>query len=176
MQQLLAGIPQSGARLGNPQAPVTLIYYGDLECSACRGFAVDAGLSELIANDVHGGRVQVVYRGFETATRDPHTFQAQQVAALDAGQQNHFWDFVELFYRQQGAEGTGYVTNGYLATEGVAAGAGRDPDLRPAPTGIAVGRLTARSQRRQRGRMGCPRNPGRSTSASRGGSRFRPGR
>jgi protein-disulfide isomerase len=115
VQRLLAGIPQSGARLGNPQAPVTLIYYGDLQCSACRDFSVDAGLSDLIANDVRGGRVQVVYRGFETATRDPHTFQTQQVAALAAGQQNHFWDFTELFYRQQGAEGTGYVTNGYLA-------------------------------------------------------------
>jgi protein-disulfide isomerase len=115
VQQLLAGIPQSGARLGNPQAPVTLIYYGDLQCSACRDFSLDGGLSRLIANDVRGGKVQVIYRSFETATRDPRTFQIQQVAALAAGEQNHFWDFTELFYRQQGAEGTGYVTDRYLA-------------------------------------------------------------
>ena len=115
VQQLLAGIPQSGAHLGNPRAPVTLVYYGDLECSACREFALDGGFSRLVASDVRGGKVQVVFRNFETATPDPHTFQTQQVAALAAGQQSHFWDFAELFYRQQGAEGTGYVTDGYLA-------------------------------------------------------------
>ncbi len=45
VQQLLAGIPQSGARLGDPKAPVTLVYYGDLQCSACREFALDDGFS-----------------------------------------------------------------------------------------------------------------------------------
>ena len=115
VQQLLAGIPQSGARLGNPEAPVTLVYYGDLQCSACREFAVDGGFPTLIARDVRDGKVQVVYRSFETATRDPRTFEVQQVAALAAGAQNRFWDFAELFYDQQGAEGTGYVTDSYLA-------------------------------------------------------------
>ena len=115
VQQLLARIPQSGARLGDPKAPVTLVYYGDLQCSACREFALSGGFSGLIANDVRSGKVQVVYRSLETATRDPGTFRTQQVAALAAGKQNHFWDFTELFYHQQGAEGTGYVTDSYLA-------------------------------------------------------------
>ena len=115
MQALLAGIPQSGARLGNPKAPVTLVYYGDLQCPACRELALGDGFSGLIANEVRSGKVQVVHRGLETATRDSRTFQIQQVAALAAGEQGHFWDFAELFYHQQGAEGTGYVTDRYLA-------------------------------------------------------------
>ena len=115
VRQLLAGIPQSGARLGDPNAPVTLVYYGDLQCSACREFSLGGGLSGLIANDVRSGKVRVVYRSFETATPDRDTFQAQQVAALAAGQQGHFWDFAELFYHQQGTEGTSYVTDSYLA-------------------------------------------------------------
>jgi protein-disulfide isomerase len=41
-------------------------------------------------------------------------FSAQQVAALAAGQQNRFWNFTELFYREQGQEGSGYVTDSYL--------------------------------------------------------------
>ena len=77
-------------------------------------FTLNSGFPELIAKDVRAGKVQIVYRAFETATRDPKTFQTQQVAALAAGKQNHFWDYVELFYRQQGAEGTGYVTDSYL--------------------------------------------------------------
>ena len=80
-----------------------------------RGVHPQQRLPELVAKDVRAGKVKIVYRAFETATRDPQTFQAQQVAALAAGKQNHFWDYVELFYRQQGAEGTGYVTESYLS-------------------------------------------------------------
>jgi copper transport protein len=39
---------------------------------------------------------------------------AGRVAGLAAGQQNHFWDFAELFYHEQGTEGSGYVTESYL--------------------------------------------------------------
>ena len=58
--------------------------------------------------------MQVVYRAFETATRDPNVFKTQQVAALAAGQQQKFWNFAELFYHEQGDETTSYVTTSYL--------------------------------------------------------------
>ena len=114
VERLLGGIPQSGATLGNPKAPVTMTYYSDLQCPVCAEFTLRSGFPELIARDVRAGKVKIVYRAFETATRDPRTFQAQQTAALTAGRQKHFWDYVELFYRQQGTEGTSYVTDTYL--------------------------------------------------------------
>lgn len=112
--QLLNGIPQSGATLGNPSAPVTMTYFGDLECPTCRAFTLSGGWPQLVAGEVRQGKVKVVYRAFQTATPDPQTFQTQQVAALAAGQQNRFWDYLELFYHEQGAEGTGYVNESYL--------------------------------------------------------------
>jgi protein-disulfide isomerase len=115
VQSLLAGIPQSGARLGNPKAPVTMIYYGDLECPICQDFTLNGGFPQLVSNDVRAGKVQVVYRAFETATRDPTVFKTQQVAALAAGQQQKFWNFTELFYHEQGTEDSGYVTDSYLS-------------------------------------------------------------
>ena len=115
VRHLLGGIPQSGATLGNPGAPVTVTYYSDLQCPVCAEFTLASGFPKLVANDVRARKVKIVYRAFETATRDPQTFQAQQVAALAAGRQSHFWDYIELFYRQQGAEGSGYVTEQYLA-------------------------------------------------------------
>ncbi len=114
VQNLLAGIPQSGARLGNPKAPVTMDYYGDLECPICQEFTLQGGFSQLISNEVRQGKVQVVYKAFETATHDPTVFKTQQVAALAAGQQQKFWNFAELFYHEQGTEGSGYVTESYL--------------------------------------------------------------
>ena len=114
VSSLLSGIPQSGARLGNPKAPVTMTYYGDLECPICQEFTLNGGFPQLVADQVRTGKVQVVYKAFETATRDPTVFQTQQVAALAAGQQNLFWNFAELFYHEQGQEDSGYVTEPYL--------------------------------------------------------------
>lgn len=111
--QELAGIAQSGQRLGRPSAPVKLTYFGDLECPICQSFTLGA-LQDLIARDVRSGRLEIIYRSFETATRDPGVFAAQQAAAYAAGRQNRAWEYIDLFYREQGAEGTGYVTESYL--------------------------------------------------------------
>ena len=110
---LLAGIPQHGNTLGDPSAPVTVEYFGDLECPFCRQFTLGK-LPSLIQSYVRGGRLKIEYYSLETATREPEVFKTQQIAALAAGKQNKMWDFLELFYHEQGEEGSGYVTEGYL--------------------------------------------------------------
>jgi protein-disulfide isomerase len=110
---LLAGIPQNGSVLGRSTAPVTLQYFGDLECPVCKGFTIGA-LPSVIGKWVRGGQLKVEYRSLETATREPEVFRAQQVAALAAGRQNRLWNFVETFYHEQGEEGTGYVTESFI--------------------------------------------------------------
>lgn len=115
---LLQGIPQSGNTLGSPNAPVTLQYFGDLECPFCKQFTLTA-LPSVIKNYVRTGKVKLEYHSMQTATREKETFQTQQVAALAAGKQNLMWHYVELFYHEQGEEGSGYVTESYL--QGLAA-------------------------------------------------------
>jgi protein-disulfide isomerase len=110
---LLTGIPQNGNTLGDPKAPVTLQYFGDLECPICRQFT-EGALKPLIEKYVRTGKLKIEYRNLETATREPETFRTQQVAALAAGKQQKAWDYIELFYHQQGEEDTGYVTENYL--------------------------------------------------------------
>jgi protein-disulfide isomerase len=109
----LGGIPQNGNVLGNPTAPVTLQYYGDLQCPVCGSFTRGA-LPSIIQKWVRGGKLQIEYRSLETATREPEVFAAQQVAALAAGKQNKLWYFVEIFYQEQQEEGSGYVTGNYI--------------------------------------------------------------
>jgi protein-disulfide isomerase len=113
VQSLVGGIPQSGNTIGAPTAPVTLRYFGDLECPVCKEFTLGA-LPALIQNDVRSSKLRIEYSALETATREPETFKTQQVAALAAGAQNKMWYFVELFYHEQGEENTGYVTESYL--------------------------------------------------------------
>ncbi len=110
---LVGGIPQSGNVLGNPNAPVTLQYFGDLECPICKEFTLGA-LPAVIQKWVKTGKVKIEYRSMETATREPEVFNTQQVAALAAGQQDKMWNFLETFYHEQGEEDSGYVTESYL--------------------------------------------------------------
>jgi protein-disulfide isomerase len=110
---LIGGIPQNGTVLGDPKAPVTLQYFADLECPVCRDFTVGA-LESIVPRWVRTGKVKIEYRNLQTATREPEVFRSQQVAALAAGKQNKLWNFAETFYREQGEEGSGYVTDQFL--------------------------------------------------------------
>jgi protein-disulfide isomerase len=112
---LLKGIPQSGNTLGNPAAPVTVTEFGDLVCPVCQEFALGAE-QQLIATDVRAGRVKLVYRGLETAssTANAGEYTASQIAARAAGLQNLEWDYILLWYHEQGSETVPYVTDGYM--------------------------------------------------------------
>jgi protein-disulfide isomerase len=109
----LAGIPQSGNTLGQASAPVTITEFADLQCPICREFNQDT-LSKLIPNEVRAGKAKLVFRNLQTATRDADTFNAEAKAALAAGKQNKQWHYVELFYRNQGEENSGYVDGAFL--------------------------------------------------------------
>jgi protein-disulfide isomerase len=110
---LLDGIPQNANVLGSPTAPVSLQYFGDLECPVCREFTLTA-LPSIIQKWVRDGELRIEYRSLETATRAPEVFKAQQVAALAAGKQDKLWNFVETFYHEQGEEDSGYATESYI--------------------------------------------------------------
>lgn len=110
---LLADIPQLANALGHAAAPITLEYFGDLQCPYCRDFSLGV-LPSIIERWVRAGTLRVEYRALETATREPDVFVAQQVAVLAAGKQVRAWHFVETFYDEQGEENSGYVTDSYL--------------------------------------------------------------
>jgi protein-disulfide isomerase len=113
VSSLIGGIPQSGNTLGPTNAPITLQYFGDLECPVCREFTLGA-LPSVIQNWVRPGKLRIEYRSLKTATREPEVFELQQTAALAAGKQQKMWYFVELFYHEQQEEGTEYVNESFL--------------------------------------------------------------
>ena len=112
---LLAGIPQQGNTLGSPSAKVTVTEYGDLVCPVCKTFALGAE-NQLIQNEVKSGKVKIVYKALETASQTANNsmFVPSQTAALAAGNQKKAWNYIELFYHEQGDETTSYVTDNYL--------------------------------------------------------------
>jgi protein-disulfide isomerase len=122
VEKLLAGIPQSGTTLGKRGAPVKIFEYGDLQCPYCKANAEEV-TPEIIEDQIRGGEASITFRNFVII--GPQSIPAGE-AALAAGAQDKAWNFIELFYRNQGEENSGYVTEAFIESIGKAAGI---PDL-----------------------------------------------
>jgi protein-disulfide isomerase len=122
VRNLLDDLPQHGMVLGEPRAKATLIEFGDLQCPVCKGYSEDV-LPRLIEGQVARGQAKLEFRNFTII--GPESTPAG-AAALAAGKQGRGWSFVELFYRNQGEEDSGYVTGAFLTA--IARGAGV-PDI-----------------------------------------------
>jgi protein-disulfide isomerase len=109
-EALFAGIPQHGNVLGSPGAPVTLVEYADLQCPYCGEFARNA-LPTLVAEYVRAGKVKLIFRGL--AFVGPESETALR-AVLAAAAQNRLWNVAHLVYQNQGAENSGWVTDGFV--------------------------------------------------------------
>lgn len=114
----LQGIDQEGMALGDPGAPVELIEFGDLQCPVCAAYAEEA-LPAIIENQVKNGQVKIEFRNFTIIGPQSTDVGA---AAIAAGAQGRGWNFVELFYRNQGGENSGFADDAFL--EAVAKSAG----------------------------------------------------
>ena len=114
----LAGIPQHGMVLGDPSAPVEVIEFADLQCPYCKAFTEDE-LAPIIENQVKKGEAKIAFHNFIVIGEQSLPAGA---AALAAGAQGRGWNFVELFYANQGTENSGYADDEFL--EAIAKGAG----------------------------------------------------
>ena len=95
---------------GEPDAPVTLVEFADLQCPACQA-ASETIIPDVIEGPVKNGTAQYEFQNW--AILGPDSVTAAK-AALAAAEQNRLQQFVENFYANQGIEGTGYVTDDFL--------------------------------------------------------------
>ena len=122
VKRLIDGIPRKDLVLGKPSAKVALVEFGDLQCPVCKGYSEEV-LPAVIESRVRGGEATLEFRNYTII--GPESIPAG-AAAVAAGKQGRGWEFIELFYRNQGAEDSGYVTDGFLTA--IAEGAGV-PDI-----------------------------------------------
>jgi protein-disulfide isomerase len=118
VNRALSGIQQDGMVLGDPQAPVELVEFGDLQCPVCAGYAKEI-LPAIIENQVKKGEVKIDFRNLTIIGEESIPAGA---AALAAGEQGRGWNYLELFYRNQGEERSGYVTDEFMEAVARAAG------------------------------------------------------
>ena len=134
---LFAGIPEKNGVLGDPDAPVTVTEYVDLQCPICAE-ASKQTLPTLINDYVKTGKVKLEARTLSFL--GPDSVRAAKVAA-GAREQGRLWPFLETFYASQGTENSGYVTDDFLREVSAAAGVNADKALDFADTATAQGAL-----------------------------------
>ena len=82
--------------LGNPEAPVTVVEYGDFECPYCAAAA--PVLRQLVEESE--GRVRLIFRNFPLPSMHPHALTAA-LAAEAAGAQGAYWPMHHLLFTKQ---------------------------------------------------------------------------
>lgn len=111
-QTLLNGVPQQGIVLGRADAPVTIVEFADLKCSACRGFALEH-LSAVVRDLVRTGKANVELRlmAIERFGKDD---QEGRTAAHNLAASNRMWPLVELAFYNQGPSTQSWIDRALL--------------------------------------------------------------
>ena len=81
---------------GDPQAPITVVEYGDFECPYCAAAA--PVLRQLVEES--DGRVRLIFRNFPLHDVHPHALTAA-LAAEAAGAQGAYWPMHDLLFSKQ---------------------------------------------------------------------------
>ena len=96
-QELIAAaVPVS---LGNPDAPVTVMEFGDYQCPACQNFYRQAK-PILDVSYIEPGRVRFEFYDFPLEATHPNAFLAAR-AARCAGDQDRYWDYHDRLFQNQ---------------------------------------------------------------------------
>ena len=115
---MLRGVSQHGTSLGDPSARVVLTEFADLQCPFCRDYALNV-LPQIIQRYVRTNKLRLELRLQSFIGPDSNVAAR---AANTAASRDRLWNFVDLFYRNQGVENTGYVAESFLTRLAIAAG------------------------------------------------------
>ena len=89
--------------MGNADAPVVVVEYGDYQCPACGRFATTEK-PKIVEDFVNTGQVRFVFRNFQFIGEES---QWAAEAAECANEQGKFWEFYDKLYSEQAGENAG---------------------------------------------------------------------
>ncbi|HSD04991.1 MAG TPA: thioredoxin domain-containing protein [Nitrosopumilaceae archaeon] len=97
---------QNGSPLiGNPDAPITIVEWGDYQCTFCYKFH-QSSKDLLIQEYVDAGKVNFVFRDFPL--NGPDSILAAE-ASYCADDQGKYWEYHDELYKNWAGEKTGWV-------------------------------------------------------------------
>jgi protein-disulfide isomerase len=93
--------------LGDPNAPVTLVEFGDYQCYFCNQF-FHTTEGELFKNYVETGKVKVIFKDYTIIGPDSVTAAH---AAHCADEQGQFWKYHDTLYNNWNGENNGWASS-----------------------------------------------------------------
>lgn len=117
-----SAIPSDGRTLGDPNAPVHLIEYGDYQCPACAAWDEQV-FPQLVQEYVATGQVLFEFR--DLAFLGDESTRAAEAAAC-AVDQDAFWPYHAAIYGNHHGENLGNFSKGRLLEMAEVAGLDRD--------------------------------------------------
>ena len=96
--------------LGNKDAPLTIVEFGDYQCTFCNKFFHET-VESIIINYVKTGKVKILFKDFIVVGED--SMNAAN-AAHCANDQKMFWQYHSILYNNWAGEGTGWASPEHL--------------------------------------------------------------
>jgi len=96
--------------LGDLNAPLTMVEFGDYQCTFCKKFFHETEES-IITNYVETGKVKILFKDFIVVNEDSIN---AATAAHCASDQKMFWQYHSTLYNNWDGEGTGWASSEQL--------------------------------------------------------------
>jgi protein-disulfide isomerase len=96
--------------LGNPNAPITMVEFGDYQCTFCSKFFHETE-NPIITNYIKTGKVKVLFKDFIILGQDSRNAAN---AAHCANDQKLFWEYHSMLYNNWAGENTGWADLAHL--------------------------------------------------------------
>jgi protein-disulfide isomerase len=93
--------------LGDPNAPITLVEFGDYQCYFCNQF-FHTTEDDLFKNYVESGKVKVIFKDYTIIGPDSITAAHAAHCANDQGQ---FWAYHDILYNNWTGENNGWASS-----------------------------------------------------------------
>ena len=113
---------QGSTILGNPNAKITIVEFGDYQCTFCYKFH-DETMKKINQEYIKTANVNFIYKDFPL--NGEQSILASE-ASYCAQKQNKFWEYHDTLYNNWGGENTGWITENVL--EGFARDVGLNMD------------------------------------------------
>ena len=97
--------------LGDPNAPITLVEFGDYQCHYCNVF-FESIEEDIIKNYVETGKVKMIFKDYNII--GPDSVKASQGAHC-ANDQGLFWEYHDILYSNWTGENNGWASGTNLA-------------------------------------------------------------
>ena len=98
----------SANEMGDPNAPVQIVEFSDFQCPACLNFYQTIE-PKLVTDYIATGKVHFTYRSMGLWIGSESVAAAQ--AAYCAADQNRFWDYHDILFKNWTGENVGDFTN-----------------------------------------------------------------